>query len=220
MSAIHTKFLHPFNWIWWVWNKAPRYFQYQFISPPCGELLWKSFVRFSSLVFPTVEENVSKTFLLFSSEKLLEKSSSTTSTIVASTTEMEQEEQLGYKNVVMNFYSTPTRSSPCRYIDGSKRQNHQCRRDSGLPEALLYAKKLAMSHCQEQFKFDRWNCSIELKGKRNIFKKVVKKSISYRKSPINEMFVTGLQRNCLCSCSYCSSAYLSGMIHCIIYTMN
>lgn len=85
---------------------------------------------------------------------------------------MEQEEKLGYKNVVMNFYTTPTRTTPCRYMEGSKRQNHQCRRDSGLPEALFYARQLATSHCKDQFKFDRWNCSIELKGKRNIFKKV------------------------------------------------
>jgi hypothetical protein len=125
--------------------------------------------------------NCKNEIIFIFSEKLMENnksSSSTTTTTISSssstTNEIEQDEQVGYKNVVMNFYTTATRSSPCRYIDGSKRQNHQCRRDPGLPEALLYAKKLAMSHCQEQFKFDRWNCSIELKGKRNIFKKVRK----------------------------------------------
>lgn len=94
-------------------------------------------------------------------------------TALTTTTEaVEPEEQLGYKNVVMNFYTTPARPTPCRYMEGTKRQNHQCRRDSGLPESLFFARQLAMSHCKDQFKFDRWNCSIELRGKRNIFKKV------------------------------------------------
>ena len=63
---------------------------------------------------------------------------------------------------------------PCKYLDGTRKQNHQCRRDVGLPDAIKEARKLALSHCEEQFKFDRWNCSIETKGKRSIFKKVGK----------------------------------------------
>lgn len=81
-------------------------------------------------------------------------------------------EQINYKNIVMSLYMPVTKLGPCRYLDGSRKQNHQCRRDPGLPDALRDAKRIALSHCEEQFKFDRWNCSIEAKGKRNIFRKV------------------------------------------------
>lgn len=61
---------------------------------------------------------------------------------------------------------------PCQYLEGTRKQNHQCRRDTGLPDAIREARRLAVTHCEEQFKYDRWNCSIETRGKRNIFKKV------------------------------------------------
>lgn len=61
---------------------------------------------------------------------------------------------------------------PCKYVPGTRKQNHQCRRDSGLPEAIKEAHHLAIKYCEEQFRYDRWNCSIETKGKKNIFKKV------------------------------------------------
>uniref|UniRef100_A0A336LHT8 Protein Wnt n=1 Tax=Culicoides sonorensis TaxID=179676 RepID=A0A336LHT8_CULSO len=63
-------------------------------------------------------------------------------------------------------------AGPCKYIHGSKKQNHQCRRDSGLPETIKEANLLATKYCEEQFRYDRWNCSIETKGKKNLFKKV------------------------------------------------
>jgi hypothetical protein len=81
-------------------------------------------------------------------------------------------EQIHYKNVVMGMYMPVSKLGPCRYIDGTRKQNHQCRRDNGLADAVRDAKKTALTHCEDQFKFDRWNCSIETKGKRNIFKKV------------------------------------------------
>lgn len=84
----------------------------------------------------------------------------------------EPDEAINYKNVVMALYAPVTKSGPCKVLDGTRKQNHQCRRDSGLSEALREAKRLAMTHCEEQFKYDRWNCSIEARGKRNIFKKV------------------------------------------------
>jgi wnt family len=107
----------------------------------------------------------------------------------------------------MSIYSPVAKSGPCKYLDGTRKQNHQCRRDSGLPEALREAKKLALTHCEEQFKYDRWNCSIETRGKRNIFKKVCTRKfllpINKRilKIPINTFHnVTGLQRNCIRTC--------------------
>lgn len=78
------------------------------------------------------------------------------------------------KNPVTALYTPIIKSpaGPCRYLDGNRRQNHQCRRDTGLPDAIKEARRLALTHCQEQFRYDRWNCTIETKGKRNIFKKV------------------------------------------------
>lgn len=93
-------------------------------------------------------------------------------TTMQTTTDREPEEPISYKNVVMSIYTPVTKPGPCKFIDGTRKQNHQCRRDTGLPEAVLEAKRLAQTHCEEQFKFDRWNCSIETRGKRNIFKKV------------------------------------------------
>lgn len=87
-------------------------------------------------------------------------------------TEREPDEPVSYKNVVMSIYSPVVKAGPCKFLDGTRKQNHQCRRDSGLPDALKEAKRLAMTHCEEQFRYDRWNCSIETRGKRNIFKKV------------------------------------------------
>jgi wnt family len=101
-----------------------------------------------------------------------EKSEKLEKTTVQTSTEKEVDEQINYKNVVMAMYSPAVKLGPCKYIDGTRKQNHQCRRDSGLPDALREAKRLAMTHCEEQFKYDRWNCSIETRGKRNIFKKV------------------------------------------------
>uniref|UniRef100_A0A182NBQ3 Protein Wnt n=1 Tax=Anopheles dirus TaxID=7168 RepID=A0A182NBQ3_9DIPT len=65
---------------------------------------------------------------------------------------------------------------PCKFLTGTRKQNHQCRRDIGLPEAIKEARRLAVTHCEEQFRYDRWNCSIETRGKRNIFKKVYRET--------------------------------------------
>lgn len=70
------------------------------------------------------------------------------------------------------FTPTLKSSGPCRYLQATRKQNHQCRRDFGLPEALKEARRLAITHCEDQFRYDRWNCSIETRGKRNIFQKV------------------------------------------------
>lgn len=108
-------------------------------------------------------------FPIFFTSIFREKAEKTT---VQTIIEKEPDEQINYKNVVMALYSPVVKSGPCKYLDGTRKQNHQCRRDSGLPEAINEAKRLALTHCEEQFKYDRWNCSIETRGKRNIFKKV------------------------------------------------
>lgn len=78
------------------------------------------------------------------------------------------------ENLVMAIYSTRDKQpGPCKYVPGTRRQNHQCRRDTGLPDAIKEARRLAVHHCEEQFRYDRWNCTIETKGKRNLFRKVM-----------------------------------------------
>ncbi|XP_050077932.1 protein Wnt-4 [Anopheles maculipalpis] len=81
------------------------------------------------------------------------------------------------KNTVMAVFSPMVKSpGPCKFLSGTRKQNHQCRRDIGLPEAIKEARRLAVTHCEEQFRYDRWNCSIETRGKRNIFKKVYRET--------------------------------------------
>ncbi|XP_053663392.1 protein Wnt-4 [Anopheles marshallii] len=84
---------------------------------------------------------------------------------------------LSAKNTVMAVFSPMIKSpGPCKFLSGTRKQNHQCRRDIGLPEAIKEARRLAVTHCEEQFRYDRWNCSIETRGKRNIFKKVYRET--------------------------------------------
>ncbi|XP_052896083.1 protein Wnt-4 isoform X1 [Anopheles moucheti] len=81
------------------------------------------------------------------------------------------------KNTVMAVFSPMIKTpGPCKFLSGTRKQNHQCRRDIGLPEAIKEARRLAVTHCEEQFRYDRWNCSIETRGKRNIFKKVYRET--------------------------------------------
>ncbi|TDG48601.1 hypothetical protein AWZ03_004930 [Drosophila navojoa] len=74
------------------------------------------------------------------------------------------------------FTSQGQVGGPCRYMPATRRQNHQCRKETGLPATLSEARRLATTHCEDQFRYDRWNCSIETRGKRNIFKKLYKET--------------------------------------------
>ncbi|XP_037037966.1 protein Wnt-4 [Bradysia coprophila] len=81
------------------------------------------------------------------------------------------------RNTIMALFSpAPKTPGPCRYLQATRRQNHQCRKDFGLPEAIKEARRLAVTHCEQQFRYDRWNCSIESRGKRNIFHKVYRET--------------------------------------------
>ncbi|EDV99211.1 protein Wnt-4 isoform X2 [Drosophila grimshawi] len=78
--------------------------------------------------------------------------------------------------VMAVFTSQGQVGGPCRYMPATRRQNHQCRKETGLPGTLSEARRLATTHCEDQFRYDRWNCSIETRGKRNIFKKLYKET--------------------------------------------
>ncbi|KAG4065435.1 hypothetical protein HA402_002833 [Bradysia odoriphaga] len=42
------------------------------------------------------------------------------------------------------FSPAPKTPGPCRYLQATRRQNHQCRKDFGLPEAIKEARRLAV----------------------------------------------------------------------------
>ncbi|ALC38809.1 Wnt4 [Drosophila busckii] len=78
--------------------------------------------------------------------------------------------------VMAVFTSQGQVGGPCRYMPATRRQNHQCRKETGLPGTLSEARRLATTHCEDQFRYDRWNCSIHTRNKRNIFKKLYKET--------------------------------------------
>ena len=103
-------------------------------------------------------------------------------------------------NAISDLFNAnaPRSGGPCRYLVGTRSQNHQCRKDVGLPEVIKEARRLAVKHCSEEFRYDRWNCSIETRGKRNVFQKVCtnyvhsyliqsKKNVSIKRSTVNQL---------------------------------
>ncbi|KAH8378511.1 hypothetical protein KR093_011749 [Drosophila rubida] len=86
------------------------------------------------------------------------------------------EHYISEHTVMAVFTSQGQVGGPCRFMPATRRQNHQCRKETGLPGTLNEARKLATQHCEDQFRYDRWNCSIETRGKRNIFKKLYKET--------------------------------------------
>ncbi|XP_058977194.1 protein Wnt-4 [Musca domestica] len=88
----------------------------------------------------------------------------------------EQEHFISEHTVMAVFTSQGQVGGPCRYMPATRRQNHQCRKEFGLPDTIREARRLATTHCEDQFRYDRWNCSIEIRGKRNIFKKLYKET--------------------------------------------
>ncbi|XP_013100646.2 protein Wnt-4 [Stomoxys calcitrans] len=88
----------------------------------------------------------------------------------------EQEHFISEHTVMAVFTSQGQMGGPCRYMPATRRQNHQCRKEFGLPDTIREARRLATTHCEDQFRYDRWNCSIEIRGKRNIFKKLYKET--------------------------------------------
>ncbi|XP_055376626.1 protein Wnt-4 [Condylostylus longicornis] len=86
-------------------------------------------------------------------------------------------EQYISKHTVMAVFSPMIRSpGPCKYFPATRKQKHQCGKDYFLAEAIKEARTLAVTHCEQQFAYDRWNCSIETRGKRNIFKKLYRET--------------------------------------------
>ncbi|XP_037958635.1 protein Wnt-4 [Teleopsis dalmanni] len=86
------------------------------------------------------------------------------------------EHYISEHTIMAVFTSQGQIGGPCRFMPATRRQNHQCRKEFGLPDTIKEARRLANLHCEDQFRYDRWNCSIATRGKRNIFKKLYKET--------------------------------------------
>lgn len=59
----------------------------------------------------------------------------------------------------------------CDRLKLEKKQRRMCRRDPGVAETLMEAISLSALECQYQFRFERWNCTLEGRYRANILKR-------------------------------------------------
>ncbi|XP_044267624.1 protein Wnt-4 [Tribolium madens] len=68
--------------------------------------------------------------------------------------------------------NTPFNKNPCFWLSRLKYQSKICWRQRGLPDVLLNARNLSIISCQNQFRFDQWNCS----NREFFFKKIYRET--------------------------------------------
>ncbi|KAI4895450.1 hypothetical protein NFI96_026012 [Prochilodus magdalenae] len=59
----------------------------------------------------------------------------------------------------------------CDRLNLEKKQRRMCRRDPGVAETLMEAISMSALECQYQFRFERWNCSLEARYRAHILKR-------------------------------------------------
>lgn len=59
----------------------------------------------------------------------------------------------------------------CDRLKLEKKQRRMCRRDPGVAETLREAVTMSALECQYQFRFERWNCTLEGRHRANILKR-------------------------------------------------
>lgn len=66
----------------------------------------------------------------------------------------------------------------CRVLNSTTRQLKICRKDPGLQTVLENAKLQAIDACEQNFQYDRWNCSLVFnrKAKKRIFDKIYRET--------------------------------------------
>lgn len=59
----------------------------------------------------------------------------------------------------------------CDRLKLEKKQRRMCRRDPGVADTLREAIIMSALECQHQFRFERWNCTLEGRHRANILKR-------------------------------------------------
>lgn len=70
----------------------------------------------------------------------------------------------------------------CDRLKLEKKQRRMCRRDPGVAETLREAITMSALECQYQFRFERWNCTLEGRHRANILKRGI--NIDQWRSPM------------------------------------
>ncbi|KAF7245986.1 Protein Wnt-9a [Varanus komodoensis] len=64
----------------------------------------------------------------------------------------------------------------CDRLKLEKKQRRMCRRDPGVAETLVEAISMSALECQYQFRFERWNCTIEGRYRASLLKRGFKET--------------------------------------------
>lgn len=59
----------------------------------------------------------------------------------------------------------------CDRLKLEKKQRRMCRRDPGVAETLMEAISMSALECQYQFRFERWNCTLEGRYRASLLKR-------------------------------------------------
>ncbi|CAH1368786.1 hypothetical protein MTP99_010272 [Tenebrio molitor] len=86
---------------------------------------------------------------------------------------------------------TPSDKKSCQWLSRLKHQSKICWKRRGLPEVLLNARNLSITHCQSQFEFDQWNCS-----KREFFLKKIYRETALMYSMASSAVMFSVARAC------------------------
>ena len=95
----------------------------------------------------------------------------------------------------------------CDRLKLEKKQRRMCRRDPGVAETLREAITMSALECQYQFRFERWNCTLEGRHRANI----LKRGMGRRKCPfrvnastsLKLIFIPNFPFVSLCSLCFC-----------------
>ncbi|XP_035410228.1 protein Wnt-9a isoform X3 [Cygnus atratus] len=64
----------------------------------------------------------------------------------------------------------------CDRLKLEKKQRRMCRRDPGVAETLMEAISMSALECQYQFRFERWNCTLEGRYRASLLKRGFKET--------------------------------------------
>lgn len=64
----------------------------------------------------------------------------------------------------------------CDRLKLERKQRRMCRRDPGVAETLVEAVSMSALECQYQFRFERWNCTLEGRYRASLLKRGMPKA--------------------------------------------